>query len=285
MRIARPCEFHDRWSCKSTLAAQRSARSNSATCRSCGVVTLKFARRGLDHAHGPAGALDQRRRRRWRAASTSRLDVQRGLERLAPEGLRRLDRPQPRAVERRHDRAVGAGLLDGVRHPRRGDRAVAPLQRVQHGREQRGGTSGRAASCTTTCPGPATLKAARTDSERVAPPRTPTHPSGADAVRGSATTISEIPAARNAVDRPLDHRPPRDRHEGLRHGRTKALAAPRGHKQGYGPRRTGMGVCRGRTGAAPLRPDDRGGAAGLHRLNRRSRPRAARRCAERISSR
>ena len=80
--------------------------------------------------------------------------------------------------------------------------------------------------------------AARTDSERVAPPRTPTQPAGADAPSGSATTISSIPAARSASsDHSIIGRPATS-HERLRHGRTEPLAAARGHKQGYGPRRT-----------------------------------------------
>ena len=39
----------------------------------------------------------------------------------------------------------------------------------------------------------------RTDSERVAPPSTPTQPSGAASPAGTATTICEIPAARRAA--------------------------------------------------------------------------------------
>ena len=86
-------------------ARRRSPSSSSATRRSCGVVTLKFS------------AVDSTTRTVPPARSTSQassvacgehgvVDVERALERLAAERLRRLDRPQPRAVERRRDAAV-----------------------------------------------------------------------------------------------------------------------------------------------------------------------------------
>ena len=69
-------------------------------------------------------------------ARIAAIDRQGGLERLAPEGLRRLDRPQTRAVERGHDRAVVAGLLDRVHDPCGGDRAVRALELGDDPREQ-----------------------------------------------------------------------------------------------------------------------------------------------------
>ncbi|CAA9476347.1 MAG: hypothetical protein AVDCRST_MAG13-852 [uncultured Solirubrobacteraceae bacterium] len=54
------------------------------------------------------------------------------MERLAAEDLRRLHRPQARAVQRADD-DVARALLDRVRDGRRGDRRVAllPLEHVE----------------------------------------------------------------------------------------------------------------------------------------------------------
>ena len=118
------------------VGQHRSRRIMSATRRSCGVVTLKFA--GEDSTTRtlpPARSTSQ-------ASSVARrqdrvVDRERGLQRRAPERLRRLHRPQPGAVERRGDDAVD-GLLDRVGHARRRDRAVGVRQRGQHAREQLG---------------------------------------------------------------------------------------------------------------------------------------------------
>ena len=117
--------------------AARSPSSSSATRRSCGVVTLKFS--GVDSTTRTVPPL----RSTSQASSVACgehgvVDVERALERLAPERLRRLDRPQPRAVERRGDAAVLAGLLDRVGHRRGRDRRVGVLERGERVAEVRG---------------------------------------------------------------------------------------------------------------------------------------------------
>ena len=121
-------------SARRRVHACRSPSSSSATRRSCGVVTLKFS--GVDSTTRtvpPARSTSQ-------ASSVARgerggVDVERPLERLAAERLRRLDRPQARAVVRGDHAAVGARLLDRVGHDRGGDRGVGVGQRGERGGE------------------------------------------------------------------------------------------------------------------------------------------------------
>ena len=107
----------------------------SATARSCGVVTLKFAAgdsttRTLPPARSTSQASSVA------CARTLVRHVERAPEHRHAERLRRLDRPQPRAVVGADDGAVGAGLLDRVGHARGGDRRVGVLEPGQRRAEQ-----------------------------------------------------------------------------------------------------------------------------------------------------
>ena len=199
-------------------------------------------------------------------------------QRRAAEGLRRLDRPQPRAVERGDDRAGVVGLLDRVRHPRGGDRAVRVLQRRDaRAANSDGATSGRAASWTTTGPDPgAAASAARTDSLRVAPPRTPTHARGrVDARRAARRRSPRSPprAARPATTRASAGRRPRRRPSGR-----PSASRCRGYERAWAPTRHQVSAS-GPDAPRTARRDDRGRAAGLLAVRWRLRPRAAQRCA------
>ena len=114
----------------------RSRSTSSATRRSSAVVTLKFSAGAGTTATVPPSFLHQRRVIRGGADDRVALS-QRPLEHLAPERLRRLHRPQPRAVERSLDAAVHA-FLDRVGHRGRGDRRVRVAQRIEAGLDQSG---------------------------------------------------------------------------------------------------------------------------------------------------
>ena len=103
-------------------AAARPASSSSASRRSSGVVTLRFsslARTTITFP--PSRSISQASS--VACASTSG-DVQRALERLATEYLRRLHRPQLAAIERLAHGAGAVHALDRVRdrHARRSPR-------------------------------------------------------------------------------------------------------------------------------------------------------------------
>ena len=201
------------------VGQHRSRRIMSATRRSCGGRDLEVRGRGLHHAHAAAGALDQPGV--VGGAGQDRLvDRQRGLERRAPERLRRLHRPQPGAVERRGHDAVD-GLLDRVGHRRRRDRAVGVRQRGQRAAEQLGlDQRARRVVDHDRRRRPRRASAARTDSERVAPPRTPTQPAGATAPSGQRD--DDV-----AQTRPRAARPATTRSSGVRRPRRTPSGRPR----------------------------------------------------------
>ena len=127
--------------------------------------------------------------------------IERALQRGAAEDLRRLDRPQARAVERAHDAPVRA-LLDRVGHRRGGDRRVG-VARARRGRPGRARASPADARRRGRRPRrrrrDAAASAARTECERSLPPGTPIVPAGAAIPGGSATTISVTAATRWSV--------------------------------------------------------------------------------------
>ena len=181
-------------------APARSRSASSATCRSPGVVILRFSGGAAIDAHRPARALDEPGvvgRRGEHVVGRA----QRPLERRAAEHLRRLHGPQRGALERaQHDPA--GDLLDRVGDRRGGDHGVAvvALELVERGahelrRQQRpsgvvdddriavGGARAR--------PGP-TASGVRRRAPRACP-------AGALRPAGSATTIVSISAtARSA---------------------------------------------------------------------------------------
>ena len=223
------------------VGQHRVRRISSASRRSCGVVTLKFAAERLDHAHGAARALDQPRVV-GRGREHRVVDVERALERLAAERLRRLHGPQARAVERGGRPRRRVGLLDRVGHrgrrrSRSRRRASASSARVEQRRRARAGARRRGRRPRSA--GGAAASAARTDAERVAPPR------DADAARraprapsGSATTTWSIPAAWSAASDQSSIVRPATSTSALGRPWPEALAAARGDEECDGPRRT-----------------------------------------------
>ena len=110
--------------------ADLSRRESSATRRSCGVVTLKFSGGdGTTRTTPPCASTSDA------SSVAAREDVlagrQRGLQRRPAEDLRRLHRPELRAVQRAVHDAVDR-VLDRVVHRRSGDRRVAAVL-VQRG--------------------------------------------------------------------------------------------------------------------------------------------------------
>ena len=169
--------------------------------RSCGVVTLRFVGRGLHDPHGAARRARRARRRRWRRRARRRRRRARARAPSRAEGLRRLDRPQPRAVERARTTVPSSPASLTVSVTRAAAIAQsASLERGDAAREQLGrrrAAARRRAPRPRPAPG-AAASAARTDSERVAPPRTPMHAGGASRPAGSATTTCRDPAPRAA---------------------------------------------------------------------------------------
>ena len=269
-RVGRPAERDEQREQADVVAAQvgehlderrlsrrmRQRRSTSIRCateRSCGVVTLKFA--GEDsttrtvppaRSTSQASSVAQRQDRR--------IDGQRGLERLAPERLRRLDRPQPRAVVRGDHDAGLVGLLDRVDHARGGDRAVRVLELGDDAREQlrrrpagaprrarrragaRRGVQRRAHG----------LRARRTAAHADAPVRR-------DAVRRQRDHDLRDPGRAQRVQRPLEHRPAGQLDEGLRDARHRAAShCPRPREVRRAP--THPWSCRGRMRQSNVAP-------------------------------
>ncbi len=174
----------------------RRASSSSASARSSVVVTLR-----LSFGAGTTRPVPPRARpathRRWPARAPPRARRAR-----APSAARRntcgvCTAHRRGAVERSEHTPSFASLLDRVGdwsgRDRRVDypRASAPRASLRSARALR---SGRAASCTSTgSPAPAAASARRTDSERTAPPSTPTRPSRSTRrPPGGATTIRSI---------------------------------------------------------------------------------------------
>src|SRR4051794_7939204 len=168
----------------------------SARRRSCGVVTLKFAGEDSTTRTVPPA------RSTSHASSVARARIAASTRRALSSASRRKACGVWIAHSRERSwvvttRSPSASLIVSVTRAAAIAQSAcssACAQRVNSD----GSTRGRAASWTRTSPGPAASRAARTDSLRVAPPRTPVQPAGASMSSGRATTISSMPAARRA---------------------------------------------------------------------------------------
>src|SRR4051812_37900343 len=222
--------------------------SNSASLRSCGVVTLKFAgEASTTRTVPPARSTSQ-------ASSVARARIAASTRRAASSASRRKACGVWTAQRRERSSVVttvspSASLIVSVtRAAAIAQSAVssAAAQRVKSS----GSTSGRAASCTSTSPGPAAARAARTDSLRVAPPRTPVQPAGASTPSGRATTMWSMPAARRAssdhsiIGRPASGTNAFGRWAPSREPEPAATRSPIGVLLGSGGRSGGELVCR-----------------------------------------
>ena len=99
------------------------------------VVTLKFSRgAGTIRTVPPSASTSAASSV---AAPTTRRPGRVRVQRVAPEDLRRLDRPEARPVERADD-APALALLDRVGHRRGRDRGVGVAERAQARRDERG---------------------------------------------------------------------------------------------------------------------------------------------------
>ena len=213
-----------------------SRSSSSATRRSCGVVTLKFSGEDSTIRTVPPA------RSTSHASSVARariavVDRQGRLQRLAAEGLRRLDRPQLRAVERRGDRADASACLTVSPRGRRRSRSPRARARPAPARTpRRDQRTGRVVDHDMAGPDGAPAPRARTPSAsprraRRCTPRAPSRP-------GQRDHDLVDPSRAQRIQRPLEHRPTGDLDERLRYRGAEPRAAARGHQQCYGPRRT-----------------------------------------------
>ena len=147
----------------------RAAISRSAATRSCAVVTLRFSSLPATITGAiPAASATAASSVRCRPGGLAVRREDRG----EVEALRRLRPPQPGAVDRLADHAVG-DPLDRVAERQAGDRRRRAVERVEHAVDQPGIGNGRAPSWISTRSGRRRASASspcRTESCRSAPP-------------------------------------------------------------------------------------------------------------------
>ena len=212
------------------VGQHRSRRIMSATRRSCGVVTLKFA--GEDSTTRtlpPARSTSQ-------ASSVACARIASSTASAASSAARRNACGVCTAHSRERSSvamtATVLGLLDRVGHGRRRDRAVGVRERRHDTPEQLGlDQRPRRVVDDDLIRRSRRASAARTDSRAR---RAAAH---ADAARGRGDAPRQRdddlldPGRAQRVQRPLDHRPPGDLHERLRTIRAEPRARARGHQE------------------------------------------------------
>ncbi len=170
-------------------------------------------------------------------ASTSCGNVERAFQSGATKDLRRLHRPQLRAIQRLAHHVIVACALDGVGDRCSGDRGIHALtacgsERVFDQLDGQQRPSGVVDEHHIGVASSAAASARRTDSERTAPPSTPRVPSGACTPGGKATTIRSIAGdLAQRLEAPGNQRLARQLDERLGTGGPEALAASGGENQ------------------------------------------------------